>query len=131
MLSRLGLRMRAVTVELLTISKMTETDVETPNTEPQSTCSDGNEDLLTEKNVNDAIRWYRLNSEAIADALPLHIPGVIFSKAWSAKTLTTYMDLWESKSLGLKLAGPYIVYPLRTIKKALVDKAKKGLASTS
>ena len=73
----------------------------------------------TAETVNNAIRWFRANEQAIAQALPLHTPGVTFGPAWPTQTLAKYIQSWEAGTLRLPLAVAYVVNPLRIIKKAL------------
>lgn len=79
--------------------------------------------LATAETVNNAIRWFRANEQAIAQALPLDTPGVTFGPAWPTQTLAKYIQSWEAGALGVKLAAAYIVNPLKTIRKELSTRA--------
>lgn len=73
----------------------------------------------TAETVDNAIRWFRANEQAISALLPLQTPGVTFGIAWPTKTLSKYIESWEAEVMGVKLAAAYIVSPLRIIRTEL------------
>ncbi|PZO11900.1 MAG: hypothetical protein DCF25_18545 [Leptolyngbya foveolarum] len=77
---------------------------------------------VTAEQIDRAIAWYEANVEAIAAALPISTPGVLY-KAGCLESLSRSISTWKNGTLPLNLAGCYIHRPISFFYKELTTKS--------
>ena len=80
---------------------------------------------VTRIQVEKAITWYKANREAIAQRLPLIVPGVTYKTGWPDCMDRQISDYESNKAVPLNLAVTYINSPDRkareVVRKAIQD----------
>lgn len=73
--------------------------------------------MTASQRIDNAIRWLRINQDAIAQALPIATPGRVFGDSW-LDTLEPYITRYQSSdgSMSNFCAVAYIVNPLVIIR---------------
>jgi len=82
---------------------------------------------VTAENIDKAIAWYEEHEEAIAAALPIHVPGILY-KPGCQQLLASKIADWRKGETPLNLADCYVRKPIRDFYRAIsIRRPKKSL----
>jgi len=74
--------------------------------------------MTASQRIDNAIRWLRINQNAIAQALPIATPGRVFGASW-LEILESYITKYHDGAISNFCAVAYIVNPLVIIRAQL------------
>lgn len=68
----------------------------------------------TKEDIDRAVVWYEANQDAIAAALPIRTPGVLYKKR-CLKPLSRAVEAWKAGETPPNLADCYIYRPIKAL----------------